>query len=170
MRFLKDGTERVVVLAAKPTDKDAITLTEIAAGTDLSGSIVKPLTVNFSDSESFNFATINVEGNGQAPGRTNAAGTIRIVREYDQSTKKPDPAKDAAFTAVATKGTVLPLFVYRGPKTYNEALAVGDEYDYFEFITDTPRVVEDDNTYIAYDVPLIFAGGSSAQSKIASGS
>ncbi len=167
MLFLKDGTERVVHFASRPADVDAITTTEWAGATDYSDSLVKPLNINFADSSRFAFATINVKGNGERNGRTNAAGTLRIVRKYVEGTKQPDPSADAAFAAFGTKGVEVKLGVYRGPKEYNDgALVAGDEYDYFEFETDTARVVDEDENYICYDVPLVFIGTYAAQKQL----
>lgn len=167
MRFLKDGTERVVHFTTPVANKDAVLLTEWDGADDHSGSIVKPLDINFADSSRFNFATIDVAGNGERKGKTAAGGTLRVVREYlDDGSKQIDPTKDLAFVAFGTPGTVVPIGVYRGPKLISEAMAVGDEYDYFEMQTDTPRVVSDDENYICYDIPLIFTGVSAAQKKL----
>lgn len=170
MRFLKDGTERVVLFGARPVDINAITVDEWELADDHSGSIVKPLPAFFGDSNTFAFATIDQVGNGEGVGRTNASGTLRIVREYDGSSKQIDPVKDATFAAFGTKNTLVRLGIYRGPKTIDEPLEAGDEYEYLEFNTDVARVVEDDETYIVYDVPLRFAGTYAAQKVLVSGS
>lgn len=167
MRFLNDGVDKVTLLASTPADVDAVTAAEAAAGTDHSGSIVNPLDVNFADSTRFTFKTIDVEGNGERNGRTNAAGVLRIVREYDTADNQPHATEDATFTAFGTKGTTVRLLIRRGPKASAAAWAAGDEYDYFEFETDTARKVAEDDNYICFDVPLIFIGTYAAQKTIA---
>jgi len=163
MRYLKDGTERVVQFATRPADFNAITITattgEWTVADDHSGGIVKPLNITASDSNRFTFNTIDTAGNGERAGRSNAAGTVRIVREYAAGdTKQIDPAADTAFIAFGTKDTEVLLGIYRGPKLDGVALAAGDEYEYYEFTTDVPKVVEETDQYICYDVALIFSG------------
>jgi len=163
--YLKDGVEQVVLFASRPADVQAITATvttgEWTTATDLSPGIVKPLSINASDSNTFAFNTINVSGEGNGVGKSKAAGTLRIKREYDSTDSQPDTSADTVFTALKTKNTLVRLGVYRGPKASGAAKVAGDEVEYYEFYTDTPRVVEEDDMYICFDVPLIFAGVSS---------
>ena len=163
MRFLNDGVDKVTLLATQPADIDAMTVTEANAGDDHSGSIVNPLDVNFADSARFTFKTINVTGNAERNGRTNAAGMLRIVREYDAATLLVDATEDATFAAFGTKGTAVKLAIRRGPKPSADEWETGDEYDYIELETDTARKVAEDDQYIVYDVPLVFSGTSAAQ-------
>lgn len=163
--YLKDGVEQVVLFSARPADVQAITATAITGqwttAIDLSGSIVKPLNINASSSDTFAFNTIDISGNGNGVGKSNAAGTLRIKREYDSTDSQPHAAGDSVFEALRVKNTLVRLGVYRGPKASNAAKVAGDEVEYYEFYTDTPRVIEEDNMYICFDVPLVFAGKSS---------
>lgn len=159
MFYLKDGTERLVAFATRPANIEAIKVTEWTAADDHSAAIVKPLAVNASDSTKFPFATIDTAGNGERAGRSNAQGTLRIVRFYkDDASKQIDATKDTGFIAFGTKGTEALLGVYRGPKLNGVALIIADEVEYYEFTTDVPKVVEETDTFICYDVPLIFSG------------
>lgn len=169
--FLKDGTERLVVFGAEPANINAITEGEWAGATDHSESIVKPLPAFFQDSATFAFAVITQKGNGEGIGKTSAGGTLRIVRHYLEGTKQIDPALDGAFAAFGTKNTLVRIGLYRGPKEWTDGpLTAGDEYEYLEFWTDVARVLEDDETYIAYDVRLVFKGNYAAQKVLVSSS
>lgn len=141
-RSLADAKKRLVSLAARPANINAITETEAT------GVAVKLLGCNIlssdydygpTGSETVNEKDLCTAGNGQAFGMSNFGGGFTIFREFDPVTGQPDPADDWAWDLAKEKGTVLYLLERTSGTNATEPFKAGDEYRYYEVVTDDPK-------------------------------
>lgn len=157
VKTLADGNTKVTVLAAAPADKNQITVTELTdvGAKDASCQILKSdFDYGPTGSETIDEAPLCAEGNGQAPGLSNFGGGWSILRFWDPDTGLPDTDDDWLWDLVNEKGTTLYLVVRDSHKKSKEAWTAGDEYRYYEVVTDDPQ--RGDRTgYIKYRQVLL---------------
>lgn len=141
MRVLADGKTKLTMLTTEPADPENPTVTELAAGIDLSCKVVaSDFTFGPTDSETVSEPALCDEGNAESLGRSNYEAALSIWREYLEA-GGADPAADAAFQAVKEKGATLWLYSRLTDKKATDPWAAGDEI-YFgaEVTNDTPQV------------------------------
>lgn len=142
VKTLADGNVTVILLAAKPVDMNAIKLSEATGGTVKN---LSPL-ILFSDfdlgptgSDTIDDKACTAKGNAKSYGPSNYGGGFSTFRMIDPTSKQADVATDIAFEAAKLKGTTLYLIVRENGKDATEAITTGDEYNYYEVITDDPK-------------------------------
>ncbi|QIK82397.1 hypothetical protein [Sanguibacter sp. HDW7] len=157
VKTLADGNVKVTLLAAKPADKNAIVLTALTdvGAKDISCNILSnDFDYGPTGSETVDEKPLCAEGNGQTPGLSNYSGGMTVFRYWDPATGLADSTDDFLWEAVKEKGTTLYLAVRDSHKKSKEAWTAGDEYRYFEVVTDDPQR-GDRAGFIKYRVTLL---------------
>lgn len=155
-KSLADGRIKLTALPARPTNINAITATEAAAGTDISCDILfSDYSLGPSGSDTIDEKALCTQGNFQALGASNFSGNnISPFRYFDAATKQPDVAEDATFQMMKDKGTLLYLIERESAKAATEDWAEGDEYSYYEVYTDDPQRVDVGTGFIKRRIAL----------------
>lgn len=156
VKTLADGNTRVFLLATKPADINAITVTELTAAAPAVRNVACNILASDFDlgptgSETIDEKALCAKGNAQVYGLTNYGGGMTVFRYYDPATGLADATDDYLWAAVKSKGTTLHLVVIENGKLSNAAPVVGEEYSYFEMLTDDP-VRGDRAGYIKYRI------------------
>lgn len=155
VKSLAKGHTKLTALAAPPANKNAITITELEAGTDLSPYIaMSGFQLGSTGSSTTDDPSLEQTGNFQALEGSNYAGALSPYRYFDPTTKLVDPAADVAFQMMKDKGTALYLVKRQSAKTGAEDWATGDEYSYYVAYTDDPQAPATDTGYIKCPVTL----------------
>ena len=144
VKTLADGNTRVYLLATKPADINAITLSELTAASpavrNMSGNILSSdFDLGPTGSDTIDEKALNARGNAQVFGLTNYGGGMSVFRYYDAATGLPDATDDWAWTACKTKGGTLHLVVIEDGQVGTAVPVVGEEYCYYELIVDDPK-------------------------------
>lgn len=142
VKTLADGNTKVTLLAARPTDKNAIGLPALtgAGAKDVSCQILSSdFDYGPTGSSAVDEKGLCAEGNGQAPGLSNFSGGMTVFRYWDEATGLADLEDDFLWEAAKEKGTTLYLAVRDSYKKSSEPWDEDDEYRYFEVITDDPQ-------------------------------
>jgi len=164
VKSLAKGHTKLTALAAKPASTTAITLTELTAGDEWTESIaLSGFSLGSTGSSTTDDPSIGQTGNFQALEGSNYAGALPIIRYFDPTTKQPDPTTDVAFQGAKVKGTTLYLVKRQSAKTASEDWAVGDEYSYYECVTDDPQGAPADSGYIKQLVNVAVSDASENQ-------
>lgn len=155
MRVLADGRTRFVALTTEPANPAAPTITELAAGIDLSCKVLQD---NFlfgaTDSDKVAEKALCDTANSNALGASNYQAGFTIWRQFDETSGGFDATEDAGFEAVKEKGTTLWLYARQTDKEAVEAFVAADEiYLGAEVVTDEPQRV-DGGGFIKYRIPL----------------
>ena len=156
VKTLADGNVRVFLLATKPADINAITVAELTAASPASRNVACNILASDFDigptgSETIDEKALCAKGNAQVFGLTNYGGGFSVFRYFDPTTGLPDATDDYLWEAAKLKGTTLHLVVIEDGKLSTAAPVVGEEYRYFELLTDDP--VRGDRTgYIKYRI------------------
>lgn len=156
VKTLADGNVRLYLLATKPADINAITVAEITAASPAVRNISCNVLASDFDlgptgSETIDEKALCAKGNAQVFGLTNYGGGLSVFRYFDPSTGLADATDDYLWVAAKAKGTTLHLVVIENGKLSNATPVVGEEYRYFEMLTDDP--VRGDRTgYIKYRI------------------
>lgn len=141
VRSLADGHTKVVMLAAALTA--AAPIATLNGGTDISMRILaNSFDLGPTGSSTIDEKPLSASGNFQTFDASNYGGGSSVFRYYDSTTKLPDATGDAVFAAHTPKGSTLYLVVRESAKASSEAFTAGDEYDYYEVITDDPMQVD----------------------------
>lgn len=149
VKSLAKGHVKLTVLAAAPADKNAITITEILAGTDISEMVaLAGFSLGSTGSSTTDDPSLEQTGNFQALEGSNYAGALNPYRYFDPLTKQPDPTTDVAFQMMKDKGTQLHLVKRQSLKKGEEAWEEDDEYSYYSAYTDDPQSPPADSGYI----------------------
>ena len=143
VKTLADGNTRVFLLATKPTNINAITVTELTAAAPAVRNLACNILASDFDlgptgSETIDEKALCAKGNAQVFGLTNYGGGFTVFRYLDPTTGLPDATDDWAWAAVKSKGTILHLVVIENGKDSTAAPIVGEEYRYYEMLTDDP--------------------------------
>lgn len=155
VKTLADGNTRVFLLATKPVDINAIKLTELTAAApavrNMSPSILSDFDLGPTGSDTIDEKALSAKGNAQVFGLTNYGGGFTVFRYLDPTTGLPDATDDWAWAACKAKGSTLHIVVIENGKLANAAPIVGEEYSYYEMLTDDPK--RGDRTgYIKYRI------------------
>lgn len=153
-KSLADGKIKLTQLASAPVDPLAITVAELTAGTDISCDILSSdYALGPTGSDTNPEKALCKKGNVAALGASNYAGSISPFRYFDEATGLVDVTEDSVFQAVKEKGTVLYLVERESSKDSTTAWETGDEYCYYEAVTDDPQRI-DMAGYVKRKVPL----------------
>ena len=140
VKSLADGHTKVVTLAAPLTAAASITV--LNAATDISMRILATdFDLGPTGSSTIDEKPLSASGNFQTFDASNYGGGATVFRYYVDTTKIPDVVGDAVFAAHTPKGSTLYLVVRESAKASTDVFTVGDEYDYYEVITDDPMQV-----------------------------
>lgn len=144
VKTLADGNTRVFLLATKPVDINAIKLTELTAAApavrNMSPNILSSgFDLGPTGSETIDEKALSAKGNAQVFGLTNYGGGFTVFRYLDPTTGLPDATDDWAWAAAKSKGTTLHLVVIEDGKTGTATPVAGEEYSYYEMLTDDPK-------------------------------
>ena len=106
VKTLADGHQRVVILAARPADPEAPTVTELNAGIDASCRLLKSdYRISAAASDTIADAELCSTTNAQAFGAGNYEATFTSFRYFDPTNPgKYDPQGDEVFQALKEKG------------------------------------------------------------------
>lgn len=159
-KFLADGKDKLALLPSRPTDIEDILVTEATAGTDISATVLAPLTLGPSGSDTIDERDLTAVGNGVTFGPSNFEGSITLFRYYNSTTEQPDGSEDANWTTLKTKGTTVRCLHRKSAKASTDAFADNDEVRYTEWTTDDP-IDESGEGYIKFRIPLAYAGTAS---------
>lgn len=146
--------ERVALraLPTAPADPKAITVTEWAAGIPLECRIMD-YRLSATASDTVPSGELCEGNNAQAPGRSNYEGNVTVLR-YLTGAGLSDAANDIAWTTFKDKGTTLFLVDREGPE-HDAAGAAGQEYSYYEVISDNPTKPTERAGFIRREVVLL---------------
>lgn len=156
-KSLADGRKKVTLLATKPADLAAITLTELEAGLEASCRIVSSTyAVGPQASATVDEKPLCVEGNVQALGASNYGAEFDIFRYFDLTTGLPETGEadteegigDEIFQMLKAKGTVVWLVERETSKKSTDAWEAGDPYEVYELLLDNPQKPTDQGGYI----------------------
>lgn len=155
-KTLADGRIKLVLLSAKPANMKAPTLTELAAGKDISCRITKAdYRLSATGSETVDGTALCDEATVNVFGASNYEGTIAPFRYYNPSKMgQADPDGDFAFQALKEKGTTLWLVERNTGKKHEEDLEAGDEVSVYEAVTDNWQKPSDSGGFQRRIVPL----------------
>jgi hypothetical protein len=155
VKTLADGNVAFWILAAKPAAINALTIS-----TDMLGANAKNWSCNIlasdfdlgpTGSETIDEKALCAKGNAQTFGLSQYGGGFTVFRYHDATTGLADPTDDALWAAVKNKGTTLYIVTRENGNDGVDAAVAGEEYRYFEVITDDP--VRGDRTgYVKYRI------------------
>jgi len=152
-KTLADARIRLSVMTEAPADLEAATVTELAAGVDVSCRILKSdFRLSATASDTVPDQELCQEGNATTFGASNYEGSVTPFR-YLTEDGKADATNDVAWDTFKEKGTELWIAKRVGPK-YDVAWTAADEYELFHVITDNPQDPSDLTGYIKKVVPL----------------
>ena len=158
---------KLVALTTKPVNPYAPKVSELAAGKDLS------LSVLFSDfrlsptaSDTVSEPALGEGGNSSVPTKSNFEGNVSVFRFIDPLTGAPITAEDFAWTLSKEKGTELHLYKRIGPK-FSAAFAANQDVEYYHALTDEPQDPADFGGYIKKVIPLLVQGDSKVNCTVA---
>jgi hypothetical protein len=150
---LADARIKLTALTEEPADLLAITLPELAAGTDIECKVNKPdYRLSPTASDTVPDQPLCNEGNAVTFGNSNYEGSLTALRFLDAN-GQPDVAEDDAYTLLRTKGSLLWLVERTGPH-YTTPWAEDDQYAVYYVLTDNPQKPTDLAGYIKYVIPL----------------
>lgn len=154
-RSLAEGHTKVTILTAKPANPLAPTAAELNAGIDASCAILESdFTWTAQDSDKVNEKALCTINNANSLGASNYDLGLTLFRYFDTTTKNPDATADAAFAALATKGTTVWAYARRSAKLSTAAWAIGDPmFLGGEVLSDSPQVPGNDG-FVKSRVPL----------------
>lgn len=142
-KSLADGRKKVVILAAKPADPSAITVTELTAATpavqDASCNILaSDYDLGPTGSDRLAEKPLCVKGKAEVFTESNYGGGFTVFREFDTTTKQPHATDDWLWALVKDKGNTIHIVERMSAKDADEDFEALDEYSYYEVITDDP--------------------------------
>jgi|GEM_PF-6835241 len=142
-RQVADDDTRVVDLTSAPVDIEAITLEEVTAldVVYLSDQLLSPLNLDATASDTLPERVLDESSAAQVFTKKNASGELTFVRQFDhtQSDGGQIDIQSDKFQDYKQRGKRGFLTIRRGGKKATDPWEVGDEYDYFEVETDSPR-------------------------------
>lgn len=154
-RSLADGRTKFTILTTKPADPARPTVAELNAGIDASCNILSSdFTFGAADSDKVAEKALCTENNANSLGASNYQAGFTIWRYFDATTGTPDPAGDAVFVAMKTKGTTLWGYARKtGQRALTPWVADDEFYLGAEFVTDEPQPPSDLGGYVKFRVP-----------------
>lgn len=156
MRSLADGKTKVVLLKSAPADIDALKVSDITGGTDISCAIRKSdFRHGPTGSNTVTEAPLCVKGDPEVFTESNYGVTMTLFREFSNTTKQVDTEADKAFQAFSKKGKTAWIVVRdQTMKDSKEDIAKGDEVSIYEVMCDDPQNPYDRGGYIKKTIPL----------------
>lgn len=140
VKSLADGHTKLAVLATKPVNPEAPTITELKAGIDASCRIAKsPYTLGPTTSETVNDPELCVDVNSTVYGASNFEGQIAPFRYFDDKTGQVDVEGDVVYQALKTKGTEVWLVERESGKKSTDEWAAGDDVSVYRVLLDNPK-------------------------------
>lgn len=140
VKSLADGHTKLAVLATKPVNPEAPTLSELNAGIDASCRIAKsPYTLGPTTSETVNDPELCVDVNATVYGASNFEGQLAPFRYFDDETGQVDAEGDVVYQALKTKGTEVWLVERESGKKSTDAWAAGDDVSVYRVLLDNPK-------------------------------
>lgn len=150
VKTLADGHKRVAILAARPSDPAAPTVTELEAGIDASCRLLKSdYRISAAASDTIADAELCSTTNAAAFGAGNYEATFTSFRYFDQS--KPgqfDAEGDVVFQALKEKGATVYIAERETGKDYKAPWEAGDEVNVYELLLDNPTKPSEMGGYI----------------------
>lgn len=140
------------VLPAAPANPKAMTDAEWNAGVPLQCRIMD-YRLSATASETVPSGELCAGTNAQAPGKSNYEGNVTVMR-YLTVEGLSDEANDVAWETFKEKGTTLHLADREGPE-HDADGAPGQEYSYYEVVTDNPTKPTERGGFIRRDVILL---------------
>ena len=148
-KALADGNIRVAILATRPADPNAPTVTELEAGIDASCRLLKSdYRISAAASDTIADAELCSSTNAQAFGAGNYEGVLTPFRYWDSTDPgKHDTEGDVVFQALKSKGAVVWVAERATGLTYDTAWAAGQEVNVYELLLDNPTKPSDQGGY-----------------------
>lgn len=151
-RSLAIGAVKVTVLTTAPATPGVLSLaTDLASpnAKDVSDNILKSsYNLGATGADKVNEPSLASTTNSSVPGMSNYNGDIEFFRYLDPDGKSV-PTEDVPFTLFTGKGIRVWIVERKGPPA-STALAVGDEVDIYEVLTDDPRPPKDYASYLKF--------------------
>ena len=158
---------KLVALTTKPADPRNPKVSELAAGKDLSCSVLfSDFRLSPTASDTVSEPALCEGGNSSVPTKSNFEGNVSIFRFIDPLTGAPITAEDFAWSLTKEKGTELHLYKRIGPR-FNSAWAADQDVEYYPAITDEPQDPPVFGGNIKKVVPLLVQGDSKVHCKVA---
>lgn len=154
MLTLADGRTRLAILTTAPSNPNAITVAEWAAGIDAADFINKSdFRMSPTDPDVVPDQPMSQRGNAKTWGNANFEARITVLRDLDGTTFQSLAAGDLVWNAVKTSGTTVWLAKRTGPLE-STAVAASQEYTWAKVITAEPQEPQDMAGYIKHPIPL----------------
>jgi hypothetical protein len=151
-KALADGNTRLAILAAKPADPDAPTVSELEGGIDASCRVLKSdYRISAAASDTIADAELCAATNAQAYGAGNYEATITPFRYWDATDPgKSDEEGDLVFQALRHKGGIVYVAERMTGLTYDTPWEAGQEVNVYELLLDNPTKAGEAGGYIKY--------------------
>ena len=154
-KSLADGRIKVVALPTRPEDPYKPTTAELNAGVDISCRILSSdYSLGPTASDRIPEKELCKEGNANAIGASNYAGSVTPFRYFDETTNQAHATEDEVYQLLKEKGTTLFLYERQTSKKSTDSFSSGDEVSGYEVVTDNPQKPSDMGGYIKRVVPL----------------
>ena len=158
---------KLVALTTKPANPYAPKVSELAAGKDISCSVLfSDFRLSPTSSDTVSEPALCEGGNSAVPTKSNFEGKVSIFRYIDPLTGLAVTAEDFAWTLAKEKGTELHLYKRIGPKA-SAAFAANQDVEYYHALTDEPQDPSDFGGYIKKVIPLLVQGDSKVNCTVA---
>jgi hypothetical protein len=140
-KLISDERVALMALPEPPADPKNITVAEWEAGVPLQCRIMD-YRLSATASDTVPSGELCAGNNAQAPGRRQVPHGLA------------DPTNDIAWTTFKDKGTTLHLVDREGPE-HDAAGAAGQEYSYYEVVTDNPTKPTERAGFIRREIVLL---------------
>ena len=158
---------KLVALTTKPANPYAPKVSELAAGKDISCSVLfSDFRLSPTASDTVSEPALCEGGNSSVPTKSNFEGSISIFRFIDPLTGLAVTAEDFAWTLAKEKGTSVYLYKRIGPR-FNAPWAANQDVECYHVLTDEPRDPADFGGYIKKVIPLLVQGDSKVNCTVA---
>ena len=158
---------KLVALTTKPVNPYSPKVSELAAGKDLSCSVLfSDFRLSPTASDTVSEPALCEGGNSSVPTKSNFEGNISVFRFIDPLTGAAVTAEDFAWTLAKEKGTEVYLYKRIGPK-FSAAFAANQDVEYYHALTDEPQDPSDFGGYIKKVIPLLVQGDSKVNCTVA---
>ena len=158
---------KLVALTTQPTNPYAPKVSELAAGKDISCSVLfSDFRLSPTASDTVSEPALCEGGNSAVPTKSNFEGSVSVFRFIDPLTGLAITAEDFAWTLAKEKGTELHLYKRIGP-LFNAPWAANQDVEYFHALTDAPQDPSDFGGYIKKVIPLLVQGDSKVNCTVA---
>lgn len=158
---------KLVALTTKPANVYAPKVSELAAGKDLSCSVLfSDFRLSPTASDTVSEPALCEGGNSSVPTKSNFEGNVSVFRFIDPLTGAAVAVEDFAWSLSKEKGTELHLYKRIGPK-FSAPFAANQDVEYYHALTDEPQDPSDFGGYIKKVIPLLVQGDSKVNCMVA---